>query len=85
MSYQEWKELYIAILKNKIKSHKYSINYTEHYINELCQELLERGGFHEDYGHWECVTAEHASQESFDFWLKDSFTNEEKENENLTE
>lgn len=77
MSYQEWKELYIATLKNKIKSHKYSVNYTEHYINELCQELLERGGFHEDYGHWECVTAEHASQESFKLWLDDYFTDEE--------
>lgn len=76
-NYQEWKSDYLNLLELKIRSHKYSANYTDIYIKELCIELLERGGFHEDYGHWECVTAEHASQESFKLWLDDYFTDEE--------
>jgi hypothetical protein len=73
MLYQNWKTGYLTKLKLKIKSHKNSVNYSNNYIDELCGELLERGGFDENCGHWECVTAEQASQESLELWLEDYF------------
>ena len=81
MIYQKWKQLYIAVLKNKINSHKYSENHSEQYLDELSLELLERGGFEEGCGHWDCVTAEQAAEESFQLWLDDYFIDEEQNNE----
>ena len=39
-------------------------------------ELLERGGFDEDFGHWEVTPPEQAIQESFLLWLTDYFEEE---------
>lgn len=70
--YQEWVQQYRLILKNKIKSHKNSINYSEQYIDELIEELRDRGGFN-DCGYWEDVTPLIAADESFNLWLDDYF------------
>lgn len=53
MNYTEWKQEYLELLTNLIKQHEYSKNHSNDSINELAIELLERGGFDEDFGHWE--------------------------------
>lgn len=75
-NYQGWKSEYLKFLEQKIRLHSYSDKYNDTFITELCDELLERGGFDEDYGHWECVTPQHAVRESFQLWLDDYFIDE---------
>ena len=75
MNYTEWKQEYLERLIQLIKQHEYSKNYTQTYITELANELLERGGFFEDFGHWEVTPPEQAANESFVLWLTDCFEN----------
>ena len=72
MNYTEWKHEYLERLIQLIKRHEYSKNHSSDSINELVIELLERGGFDADFGHWE-VTPEQAVKESFELWLTDYF------------
>ena len=76
MNYSEWKQEYLELLIELIKQHQYSKNYTQTYITELANELLERGGFFEDFGHWEVTPPEQAVKESFELWLTDYFEEE---------
>ena len=76
MNYTEWKQKYLELLIELIKQHEYSKDYTQDYIHELANELLERGGFHEDFGHWEVTPSEQAVKESFELWLTDYFEEE---------
>lgn len=76
MNYSEWKQEYLELLIELIKQHEYSKDYTQDYIHELANELLERGGFHEDFGHWEVTPLEQAVNESFELWLTDYFEEE---------
>ena len=78
INYENWKSDYLNLLELKIRLHPYSDKYNDTFITELCDELLERGGFDEDYGHWKCVTAQHAVTESFKLWLDDYFTDDEE-------
>ena len=78
INYENWKSDYLNLLELKIRLHPYSNKYNDTFITELCHELLERGGFDEDYGHWECVTVQHAVTESFQLWLDDYFTDDEE-------
>ena len=73
MNYNEWKQEYLELLIELIKQHQYSKNYTQTYITELANELLERGGFDADFGHWEVTLPEQAVNESFQVWLTDYF------------
>lgn len=73
MNYTEWKHEYLELLIKLIKQHEHSKDYTQDYIHELANELLERGGFFEDFGHWEVTPPEQAVKESFDLWLTDYF------------
>ena len=72
MNYTEWKHEYLECLIQLIKQHEYSKNYTQVYITELANELLERG-YDEDSGYWEVTPPEQAVKESFDLWLTDYF------------
>lgn len=76
MNYSEWKQEYLELLIELIKQHEYSKDYTQTYITELANELLERGGFFEDFGHWEVTPPEQAVKESFELWLIDYFEEE---------
>ena len=76
MNYNEWKQKYLKLLIELIKQHQYLKNYTQTYITELANELLERGGFFEDFGHWEVTPPEQAVKESFELWLTDYFEEE---------
>ena len=76
MNYTEWKQEYLECLIQLIKQHEYSKNHSNDAINELAIELLERGGFDEDFGHWEVTPPEQAVQESFLLWLTDYFEGE---------
>ena len=78
INYENWKSDYLNLLELKIRLHPYSDKYNDTFIIELCDELLERGGFDEDFGHWKCVTAQHAVTESFQLWLDDYFTDDEE-------
>ncbi|MBI0154145.1 hypothetical protein [Gilliamella sp. W8128] len=73
MNYNEWKQEYLELLIELIKQHEYSKNYTQTYITELANELLERGGFYKDFGHWEVTPPAQAVKESFELWLTDYF------------
>ena len=53
-------EQYFARLYN------YSEYYNNEFIEELANELLMRGYFDEDYGHWQVTPAEQAIKESFE-------------------
>ena len=75
MNYTEWKQEYLERLIQLIKQHEYSKDYTQVYITELANELLERGGFYKDFGHWEVTPPEQAVKESFELWLTDYFEN----------
>ena len=75
MNYTEWKQEYLERLIQLIKQHEYSKDYTQTYITELANELLERGGFFEDFGHWEVTPPEQAVKESFELWRTDYFEN----------
>ena len=81
INYENWKSDYLNLLELKIRLHPYSDKYNDTFITELCHELLERGGFDEDFGHWKCVTAQHAVTEGFQLWLDDYFTDEEQNND----
>lgn len=72
MNYTEWKQEYLELLIELIKQHQYSKNYTQTYITELANELLERG-YDEDYGYWEGTSPKEAVNESFHVWLTDYF------------
>lgn len=74
MNYTEWKQEYLECLIQLIKQHEYSKNHSNDAINELMIELLERGGFDEDFGHWEVTPPAQAVQESLELWLTDYFT-----------
>lgn len=76
MNYTEWKQEYLERLIQLIKQHEYSKDYKQTYITELANELLERGGFHEDFGHWEVTPPEQAVKESFELWRTDYFEEE---------
>ena len=76
MNYTEWKQEYLELLTNLIKQHEYSKNHSNDAINELAIELLERGGFDENFGHWEVAPPELAVLESFLLWLTDYFEEE---------
>ena len=76
MNYSEWKQEYLELLIKQIENHEYSKDYTQDYIHELANELLERGGFFEDFGHWEVTPPEQAVKESFELWLTDYFEEE---------
>ena len=76
MNYTEWKQEYLERLIQLIKQHEYSKDYTQDYIHELANELLERGGFDADFGHWEVTPPEQAVKESFELWLTDYFEEE---------
>lgn len=73
MNYSEWKQEYLELLIKLIKQHEYSKNYTQDYIDELVIELLELGGFFEDFGHWGVTPPEQAVKESFELWRTDYF------------
>ena len=73
MNYTEWKQEYLECLIQLIKQHEYSKKYSNDSINELVIELLERGGFDEDFGHWEVTPPSQAVNESFHVWLTDYF------------
>ena len=73
MNYTEWKQEYLELLIKLIKQHEYSKDYTQTYITELANELLERGGFFEDFNWWKEVSPKKASKESFKLWLADYF------------
>ncbi|MBI0114449.1 MULTISPECIES: hypothetical protein [unclassified Gilliamella] len=75
MNYTEWKQEYLELLIELIKQHQYSKNYTQTYMTELANELLERGGFFEDFEHWEVTPPAQAVNESFQVWLTDYFEN----------
>ncbi|OTQ56178.1 hypothetical protein [Gilliamella sp. A7] len=66
MNYKEWKREYLELLTEVIKNHKYSEYYNNEFIEELANELLMRGYFDEDYGHWQVTPAEQAIKESFE-------------------
>lgn len=51
MTYEQWKLNYQSILKNKMKSHENSIDYTLQELDKLVSELCERG-FLDEYGYW---------------------------------
>lgn len=74
MNYTEWKQEYLECLIQLIKQNEYSKNHSNDAINELMIELLGRGGFDEDFGHWEVTPPEQAVKESFELWLTDYFT-----------
>lgn len=76
MNYSEWKQEYLELLIKLIKQHEYSKNYTQDYIDELANELLERSGFNADFGHWEVTPPEQAVKESFELWRTDYFEEE---------
>lgn len=61
MNYKEWKQEYLELLTEVIKNHTYS-----EYYKELANELLMRGYFDEDYGHWQVTSVEQAIKESFE-------------------
>ena len=73
MNYNEWKQEYLKLLIELIKQHEYSRDYTQVYITKLANELLERGAFFEDFGHWEVTLPKQAVKESFELWLTDYF------------
>ena len=75
MNYTEWKQEYLECLIQLIKQHEYSKNHSNDAINELAIELLERGGFDEDFGHWDVTPSSQAVNESFQVWLTDYFEN----------
>ena len=79
MNYTEWKQEYLELLIKLIKQHEHSKDYTQDYIHELANELLERGGFFEDFGHWEVTPPEQVVKESFELCLTDYF--EEQNND----
>jgi len=72
MNYSEWKQEYLELLIELIKQHEYSKDYTQVYITELANELLERG-YDEDSGYWEETLPKEAVNESFQVWLTDYF------------
>lgn len=72
MNYAEWKQKYLELLIALIKKHPYSEKYNNDFINELANELLERG-YDEDSGYWEGTLANEAANESFQVWLTDYF------------
>ena len=76
MNYTEWKQEYLELLIELIKQHEYSKDYTQVYITELANELLERGGFDADFEHWEVTPPEQAVKESFELWRTDYFEEE---------
>ena len=76
MNYTEWKQEYLELLIELIKQHEYSKDYTQVYITELANELLERGGFFEDFEWWKDVSPKKASKESIKLWLADYFEEE---------
>lgn len=76
MNYTEWKQEYLERLIQLIKQHEYSKDYKQTYITELANELLERGGFDVDFGHWEVTPPAQAVKESFELWLTDYFEEE---------
>ena len=73
MNYTEWKQEYLELLIKLIKQHEYSRDYTQVYMTELANELLERGAFFEDFNWWKEVSPKKASKESFKLWLADYF------------
>ena len=66
MNYKEWKQEYLELLTEVIKNHTYSDYYNIEFIKELANELLMRGYFDEDYGHWQVTPTEQAIKESFE-------------------
>lgn len=73
ITYEAWLNLYLSQLEKKIQSHPFGINYSENYVEDLCHELVERGGFGETDGNWEHTTVENAITESFQLWINDYF------------
>jgi len=72
MNYTEWKQEYLELLIKLIKQHEYSKKHSDDFINELANELLERG-YDEDSGYWEETSPKEAVNESFHVWLTDYF------------